>query len=86
MCSIGNCALVPPVGGCEVGAVCRWEEMAAKHGLTLDWQSLGGGLALPSESAEESKAPNDAPPASSATMEVVEQKLKDTKAQRRYLY
>ena len=64
----------------------RWEEMAAKHGLTLDWQSLGRGLALPAESAEESKAPNDAPPASTATMEAVEQKLKDTKAQRRYLY
>lgn len=62
---------------------CRWEDLAAKYNISLDWDTVAKDVVLPSESAEESKALNGSASASAAAFEAVEQKLRDTKAHRR---
>ncbi len=62
----------------------RWEDLAAKYGMSLDWDAIGRGITLPAESAEESKAVNGDSSASPATFEAVEQKMKDSKVHRKY--
>jgi len=64
----------------------RWEDLAGKYGMSLDWDAIGRGMTLPAESAEESKAMNGDSSASPATFEAVEQKLKDSKAHRKYAF
>ena len=62
---------------------CRWEELAAKYSISLDWDTVAKDVVLPTESAEESKVLNGDAATSAAAFEAVEQKLKDTKVHRR---
>lgn len=62
---------------------CRWEELAAKYGVALDWEVVSKALPAPADSGQESKATNGGVSLSAANFEAVEQRLKESKAQRR---
>ena len=63
---------------------CRYEELAAKYGVSLEWQGLGQAADRPSDSAEESKTQNGLL-VDSATLEAVEQKIKASEAAQRFV-
>ena len=78
-----NHRIVPSPAVARMLCSCRWEELAAKYSISLDWDTVAKDVVLPAETAEESKVLNGDASASAAAFEAVEQKLRDSKAHRR---